>query len=790
MPTTAVVAVGPTPWSNADVLASLEYKLLMQFSSPKDIYCTVGNSLWPGVADLPPEIQGRVLQWQNKERVQLRINWQEPDGTWKYDTDDLHTLLAHGLKLIKGPRGEALHLRGAARAEAAAAATKRTIDVPYLEGALPKVQTWTVEPDPEAIVVDARTAPRFRATLNRRTEDVNTPYKMWRNAMLPPKLVDNMMAAFNLRLDGKSRRTRQTSKGEVVRFLSYMPALALHPGTPLKKAWQRVRGPKDVGPPLEMGIHGMSKERFETLLGLAGKVYPLNQAEVDTDNAWRFSEMPVDVFNEHMPTVITPGWNIGPDESGAAWRGKEGTQPHHCPHVSCIERKPEPICCELVDFACADSQCIMGMEINKGKVGMAHAKYTDEYSATAATNLRLSERYHFTQRTWGGDSWFTGLSEIEAGLAKGMWGYGDVKTHTTRVPIKELIEAVGPNSGDWAVFTTIVAGGHKVFAIGHRRGGTVHTYLSSHGQTLKGRPQSHKDDIESLGYMAVPRPCPMILNDWTNMQPVIDKQNRWRQRELAMEKYFVTQSFPFRLLTTIVGMTLGNAYAAFKRFVDKTDRSFLEFVNDVAFDGMHNDEHGPAPNAQMPSFTSPIPPNAPAEDTTPGAPSPLRTSPTRAASQHKVGPLRMLPGFIGNKQQWCSVCGIPASHCCTFCSEADKVFVLCNPSKRQCLTVHKANPTDEDHSYRRPHGKKQTGGESSSAKRARARSEQAASAPRPRKGSRSGATASFDSASFAPRARGMGMQGDSESEEEDEEEEEEEEEVVRGRGGGGGRARA
>ena len=66
----------------------------------------------------------------------------------KYDTDDLHTLLAHGFKLTTGPRGEALRLRGAARADAEAAQPKRTIDVPYLDGAMPKVQTWTVEPDP------------------------------------------------------------------------------------------------------------------------------------------------------------------------------------------------------------------------------------------------------------------------------------------------------------------------------------------------------------------------------------------------------------------------------------------------------------------------------------------------------------------------------------------------------------------------------------------------------------------------------------------------------------------
>ena len=80
---------------------------------------------------------------------------------WKYDTDDLHTLLAHGLKLLKGPHGEALHLRGAAREEAEAAAPKRTIDVPYVDGAVDRVQTWTVEPNPEAVTVDARAGSRI-----------------------------------------------------------------------------------------------------------------------------------------------------------------------------------------------------------------------------------------------------------------------------------------------------------------------------------------------------------------------------------------------------------------------------------------------------------------------------------------------------------------------------------------------------------------------------------------------------------------------------------------------------
>ena len=82
MPTsTALVAVGPSPWSTDAVKASREYKILMQFSSPKDIIVTVNNSLWPGVPGLPDEVEGMVMQWVHKERIQLKTNWKEPDGT-------------------------------------------------------------------------------------------------------------------------------------------------------------------------------------------------------------------------------------------------------------------------------------------------------------------------------------------------------------------------------------------------------------------------------------------------------------------------------------------------------------------------------------------------------------------------------------------------------------------------------------------------------------------------------------------------------------------------------------
>ena len=101
------------------IMATTLYKLLMQFSTPKGIRVEIDRSMWPKADGLPEKVQGRVEQWVNKAKMQLKITWVEPSGEEKFDVDALHDLLPHNFKLVLGPRGEKLLLRGAARFEAA-----------------------------------------------------------------------------------------------------------------------------------------------------------------------------------------------------------------------------------------------------------------------------------------------------------------------------------------------------------------------------------------------------------------------------------------------------------------------------------------------------------------------------------------------------------------------------------------------------------------------------------------------------------------------------------------------
>ena len=217
--------------------------------------------------------------------------------------------------------------------------------------------------------------------------------------------------------------------------------------------------------------------------------------------------------------------------------------------------------------------------------------------------------------------------------------------------------------------STTVAGGHKIYAIAHRRGGAVHTYLSSHGQSISGKPQAHKDDVDALGVRARPRPCPKILNDWTAQQPQIDKRNRERQDMLAMEKRFVTHNFPFRLFTTVLGVTFTTAKCFYDFFYKEYDGSFIDFMQELCYDGMTNTIDLGAP---------PATPSAPRTTSTPGAPSPF-ASPTRAAASHTPARISDCRGWDGGLQAACSVCKKKTTRCCAECSKRDGVAPVTQP---------------------------------------------------------------------------------------------------------------
>ena len=299
-----------------------------------------------------------------------------------------------------------------------------------------------------------------------------------------------------------------------------------------------------------------------------------------------------------------------------AWTGAEGVEAGKganfkpIPWLSYVERKPEPLGAEIKVIADGNMGAFLNLEIQEGAEAHELHEWHDEYGHTAACSLRLLKPFfkgpRRTEDPWFkgpdqptrayyGDSWFMGVNAAEAIFlesGKVIYPFGDVKTNTSRFPTDELKAACGPESGDWATFTTKLhladSSYLDVFALAHRRGSDVHTYLSTHGLTTRGAPQRHKDDdLEADTGHLIARKCPSVLNDATMAQPKIDRGNRRRQYDLAMEKRFRTEGFPFRLFTTILGMCVTDTFYL-DRYFNKTNFEWDSACKQMAWALMYN----------------------------------------------------------------------------------------------------------------------------------------------------------------------------------------------------------
>lgn len=225
----------------------------------------------------------------------------------------------------------------------------------------------------------------------------------------------------------------------------------------------------------------------------------------------------------------------------------------------------------------------------------------------------------------------------------------------------------------------------------------MHTFVFSCGKTTQGRPQAHSEEIDENGMRGPKRKCPEVLNRWTAIQPIIDKGNRWRQRILAIEERFPTHSYPFRQLTTLVGVIFVNAYRIYERFIKVDQFEFLEFIKEASYGGLHNTydmDHDPHYSAPLPMPPSPPP----------------RQSPRTAQKKHFPVPISSIIGWKGKKQQTCSVCRVqhaPTGFCCVECSSADAIFPMHPPSvkygkcasEHACTRLHAQNPKNPRHRF-------------------------------------------------------------------------------------------
>ena len=456
-------------------------------------------------------------------------------------------------------------------------------------------QTWWHR-NPTSIKEDARAQDRSKPRLNTAGRHLPSMMSLFL-VMLPPAWVEDILKYTNVHFDDSDPVHKKMTKGELLRFFGYMLILTLQDYLPLDKMWQKTSPPGTSAPPPAMGRFGMSQNRFMAIK--ARLRFGPEDDDSFAENEWCFVEKLVTAFNDHMYDVIIPGWLLAPDESMFAWRGKVGKRDRtKCPHRMFVRRKPEPLGVELKNIGDALSGIILSMEIVKGKAEIVKPKYyTKERGATAATTMRLAEKWFGTSRCVAGDSWFGSFKGLKEMLLNGLHGIFDVKTGTNSFPLHEIQEATGEENGAWATMTSEVdinGETKQIYACSHRRGDSVHAFVASCSTTLLGdsvKAYFEDDEERAMGEISeyeVCRKAAKVHNDFTLAQPTIGRHNRYRQQILAMEKRFVTNNFSFGFFTSMLGTLIVNVFMAHRYFNDpkaefkvELDKLGLALVNNV-----------------------------------------------------------------------------------------------------------------------------------------------------------------------------------------------------------------
>ena len=227
----------------SELEAQTAYKILVSMKSIVGVRFSISKTIFSqsqGYDEMTEErYLARITRFANTKTRTISVIWEADELT---DVYPLHQLLipAYALRFERMVNGGAPpKLTGRALAEEQVAARKRAataaredegdgaeppalVDIPWVDGAVHKVQQWTVL-EPEGIAVDERAAAGHleysmklkRVLPNPDPATLRTGYQFLFLWSVPPAFLDELMAFMNERLSLMSKKacTRPVTKG-------------------------------------------------------------------------------------------------------------------------------------------------------------------------------------------------------------------------------------------------------------------------------------------------------------------------------------------------------------------------------------------------------------------------------------------------------------------------------------------------------------------------------------------------------------------------------------------------
>ena len=307
----------------------------------------------------------------------------------------------------------------------------------------------------------------------------------------------------------------------------------------------------------------------------------------------------VEAFNQKRRDLLKTVYLLM-DESMSAWRPKT-TKTGGLPNITFEPRKPKPLGTMLKNGVEATTGIMVTQDIVEGADAQRVKKYNGDVSSLprkepimghVAETLRLCNSANVAEGGWvGGDAWFGSIPcVVELMKKKGIFLTFIIKQNVQYCPLQVIQRIMrarnkdGRAAGRHAVMKATISG-VDLFLLAYAWSNQRAAYIvSSCGTTVQHEKpyRTHfTDDYGNVTFKEIPRPS--IAHFYFELCPLIDNHNKDRQGILGLEDCWPTKNPWFRLVTTMIGMSVIDLHRW-----DRNKRS-----NGTAFEWLGDDDERP-----------------------------------------------------------------------------------------------------------------------------------------------------------------------------------------------------
>ena len=280
----------------------------------------------------------------------------------------------------------------------------------------------------------------------------------------------------------------------------------------------------------------------------------------------------VQAFNQRRRDLMNTVYLLM-DESMSAWRPKT-TKFGGLPNLTFEPRKPEPLGTMFKNGVEATTGIMVTQDVVQGSAEQRYKKYDGDASslpqnepimAHVAETLRICESSNLVEGGWvGGDAWFGSIPcAVELKNKLGVFSTFIIKQNLQYCPlqvIQQIMQARntdGRRAGRHVVMKATISG-VDLFLLAYAWSNKRAAYLvSTCGTTVQHEipfRSNFTDDFGNVTFKEIPRPS--VAHFYFELCPLIDNHNKDRQGILGLEDCWPTKKPWFRLVTTLIGMSV------------------------------------------------------------------------------------------------------------------------------------------------------------------------------------------------------------------------------------------